>query len=318
MIRKVSKVGQSSLVVSLPFEWVRHYKIKKGDDINLTPKGKSLIISTSNESDGDDITINLDNKNTGLLWRYFMGAYARGFKTIKVVFSQENIVVTDKIFRKRGYKTINPMELVNESVKTMIGMEIVEQRAGTCTIKQLANISEDEFNATLRRMFLIVKGMLEDILKTPEDKMILLTNNLLLVDETINKFTLFCNRIIAKKDLSNTTNVELYYSIVNGIERIGDEVKDIPKLLLKNDQRCTAIVQSLTDLFTDFYKNFYEYDDKLADKVLQKSIDIKRSSDKLVESSSEDWLSLFAGKIRNITGLIRYHTEEMIQLHLSK
>ena len=44
--RKVSLIGPSTLMVSLPSKWVKEFGVKKGDEINITENGPNLLLES--------------------------------------------------------------------------------------------------------------------------------------------------------------------------------------------------------------------------------------------------------------------------------
>ena len=45
MMRKIMKVGPTTLVVSLPSNWAKQFKLKKGNELMLDIQGNSLRVS---------------------------------------------------------------------------------------------------------------------------------------------------------------------------------------------------------------------------------------------------------------------------------
>jgi len=50
MKRKVSKIGQSTLMVSLPHKWVKKYNIEKGDEVEVEIDGGIITIRQPGKS----------------------------------------------------------------------------------------------------------------------------------------------------------------------------------------------------------------------------------------------------------------------------
>ena len=98
---KIAKVGQSSLVVSLPFKWVKEYNLKKGDEVDVISEGKILKIITDKAITENKIIIDVSELDTTLVWRFVLSCYKRGFKEIKVAFDSPNIKAGGR-YERRG------------------------------------------------------------------------------------------------------------------------------------------------------------------------------------------------------------------------
>ena len=46
MKRKIIKQGSGTLTISLPTNWAKLFKLKSGDEIDVTQEGKMLVVST--------------------------------------------------------------------------------------------------------------------------------------------------------------------------------------------------------------------------------------------------------------------------------
>jgi len=49
MKRKIIQLAGKTMVVSLPAEWIRKFKVNKGDEVELKEEGKRIIINTDKE-----------------------------------------------------------------------------------------------------------------------------------------------------------------------------------------------------------------------------------------------------------------------------
>ncbi|MBT3721070.1 phosphate uptake regulator PhoU [archaeon] len=318
MIRKVSKVGQSSLVVSLPSKWVKLYGIKKGDEVDIKSQGRSLQIITEKISKGDKTQIDITNMGSSLVWKHVVGAYKRGFKEIKIKFSGESIKVTDKFYKRKHLEVISPYELINQISNSLIGIEVVDQGSNFCTIKQLATINDDEFNTTFRRVFLLIKSMLSDIISNMKNSENINLDSIFFTDESINKFSIFCIRILSHRGYIDSLKVELFYDLINSLESIGDEIKILATKISKKDTTLILpILESLLESYDLFYTCFYNYEKHKVETILNSTRDIKRSCDKLLTKHNSESINSITNHIKNITKIIRDQTQSIIELNFS-
>ena len=75
--RKVIGFGKSSYIVSLPKEWEKENKIKKGDELGFENKGQILIINSGLQEtiSNKEIIIDCESKDIQLIKRLIYSAY---------------------------------------------------------------------------------------------------------------------------------------------------------------------------------------------------------------------------------------------------
>src|SRR3989338_6301393 len=147
MRRKIVKHGSTSLTVTLPFEWVQKYGLKKGDELELEVIGSKVCFST-----GKDIHSNkkeVDTTEWGLFTKNNLThLYQLGYDEIEVRFDDE--------------KTLQ--EIIAR-VPECIGFEIIDQKPNSIYIKSIAHTLEEDFDILLRKSFLITNEMAKSVLE---------------------------------------------------------------------------------------------------------------------------------------------------------
>src|SRR3989344_3053601 len=108
MKRKVSQIGPSTLMVSLPSKWVKKFNVKKGNEIDLEEDSNRLIISTGTASNQKRIELDI-GKFPSLTRMYIMEAYRSGFDEVSITF-----------------QNIKDLKLIKETASDiLLGFEIV-------------------------------------------------------------------------------------------------------------------------------------------------------------------------------------------------
>ena len=75
MKRKVVQQGPATLMISLPKDWVDENSVKKGQEMNIEPDGKRLIISpdfVKPIKKKADMTITTVSYTRSMIWKYYM------------------------------------------------------------------------------------------------------------------------------------------------------------------------------------------------------------------------------------------------------
>jgi len=212
MKRKLVQQGSSTLMISLPSKWIKSFELKKGDEIDLEEKDRSLLIS-QNKSEETKIKekLNIDNL-TPLVNRAILSHYIRGTDEIEVTFSNVKEI---KDFQKR---------VINE----LIGFEIIKQTQNSLLLKDISGTDKQNINELIQRIFLILDSMMEELILALENKQNL--EPVIEIDSSINKFSNFCLRILNKYGHTELKKTPQIYAIVSSLEEIGDTCK---KLALK-------------------------------------------------------------------------------------
>jgi phosphate uptake regulator len=273
MKRKVIKQGHSTLTITLPSKWVKKFDIKAGDELDLIEQKKSIVLNTQKVVDIGEISIDVSDLPTQLLWRFIISSYRAGYDKIKVTFENKG---NDhkKLYTAFSYNTIeylsnkkhllkmSQIETIQALVNRLIGMEIIDQKKNYCIIKEMGEISYKEFDNSLRRIFLLIKDMSSQIQESFKgDKSNL--KSVHIVDTNLDRFEDFCLRVLNKKGYSDFNKTPIVFSTIFLLELIGDEYKDISISLLSTRSESKEFIQALDnliDLFNKLYILFYKFD----------------------------------------------------------
>ncbi|MEB3816959.1 MAG: AbrB/MazE/SpoVT family DNA-binding domain-containing protein, partial [Desulfurococcales archaeon] len=98
MLRKVQRLGASSLIVTLPRSWARRHDLKVGDYIYIYDEGDKLIMSP--RSNGREVSLTLDLRHSNVirhLGKTCICSYIFGFDSIKFSSLRNNKVLNDKL-----------------------------------------------------------------------------------------------------------------------------------------------------------------------------------------------------------------------------
>ncbi len=267
MKRKIIKLGTATLVASIPSKWIKKFNLKSGDEVEVVERGNELVISTEKHSDSQHKDIDITNLDTKLVARYIISAYILGYDEIKLRF--ENHEVLD-IKTKNKVMTIS---LIQSIVNTqLIGMEIIEQKTSYCMLKDITGISENEFDRIIRRVFLLIMSMSEELLNNVKDNKKNKIKEIVYTKENINRFINFCLRILNKKGHTNFQKTPVYYHIIMQLRHITEIYSYIGKEFEKRNKEINKdIIKAFEDInkaFKIYYELFYKYDkDKAVDLV---------------------------------------------------
>src|SRR3989344_2747145 len=172
MRRRVIKQGHNTLTITIPSKWARQFNIKAGDEIDLKEKDNGLFISTEKRGEKLYAEIDISGLDIPSIWKYFMAVYREGYDEIRVKFNTEErydspykFFTSHAVDMSYSKKTGNytPFELIQQITNRFIGFEVIEHHKEHCVIKDMADISSKEFDSSLRRVFLLIQQMSEEL-----------------------------------------------------------------------------------------------------------------------------------------------------------
>jgi len=255
--RKIVLHGPSTLTISLPSNWIKKFNVKKGDELNVEENGRELIINPeSSISEKKEININA-LKRVGK--SCITSAYRQGYDEIELVYENEHYIETIQ-------------DLIS---KEITGFEVIRQQSNHCIIRDLTGHNKDEFNAALRRIWLLLLDLSNESLNFIEKEEASELKSIRIIDYSINKFTNYCLRILIKKSSYNYKKTPLYYHIIKNLEEIGDKYKDLcifhsnnPR---KNKKELIELFKEINSHLNSVYELFYKDDAQKIEKLFQET-----------------------------------------------
>ncbi|WP_319378700.1 phosphate uptake regulator PhoU [uncultured Methanocorpusculum sp.] len=220
-IRKVQMTGGSSYVLSLPKGWIRERNIQKNDPLGVVSQADGTLLITPNlhyDSTSRTKEFGLkDYPDPTTLLRSLIGAYISGFTTIKITSAGRIPPKVRMVVRKFSQMTI--------------GQEVSEEADNSIVLKDILNPTEMPFENTIRRMYVIVKGMHEDAMNALEQGRLDLAEDVIARDTDVDRLHWLVHRqfslIVDNPSLSLKMGITpgiaaTYYQISRIIERVGD------------------------------------------------------------------------------------------------
>ena len=236
-IRRVQMTGGSSYIITLPKEWIKSLKIQKNDSVGLITQSDGSLLITSKidrkqiqrikEFDTSKIT------NQDFLLRRLIGAYISGYNSV-ILFSKTRMSPIAKMTARNF-------------TKITIGQETVEETDTKIVIKDILNPAEMPFDRTIRRMHIIVKGMIEDVMVSIQRNDKDLAEDVIIRDSEVDRLhwliarqhnIILQNVSFAEKMGITIEMATTSFLISRIIERIGDHVIRIAKnAIILNDKK---------------------------------------------------------------------------------
>jgi phosphate uptake regulator len=187
-LRKVQEMGGATLLVSLPKEWVKSTALKKGSVLSIeTSVDGGLLIypvqDSSNPKPDKEIEIEYPSKfEIGSLPGEITGAYLLGYDLIRI---KGNHRISSK-----------DRETIIDSIKGLIGLEIVEEDAVSITCQFLVDNAAVEPSKIFRRINSIVRAMVSDTIKQLASDQSILFESVAQRDDEVDRLHFLIVRLI--------------------------------------------------------------------------------------------------------------------------
>lgn len=263
-VRRLQKIG-SSILVSLPKEWVDANNLDKSSQVEIETGQDSVSISANKDTrPTKELVISYPLSKEENIVANITGAYLLGFDVIEI-----------------NSKSIIPgkdREEIRNSMRRLVGMEIIEEDASHINMQFLLDATTLNPAKILKRISSIALGMYDDVLTglISDDKSNLqtLSNR----DVEVNRQYFLLVRLIRStlvdRRLANAFNLEnidvLDYRVAaNILENAGDSIVELSNFIF-NFSLSKEYSKKIYDVARDF------------NKLAEKSIDAFTKPDRLL------------------------------------
>jgi phosphate uptake regulator len=241
--RKIMALGKSSLVISLPKEWIESNRLNKGDFVRLGIKRDlSLIIQPALQSKDESkrIVVDIDkNASSDSIFRIVIGCYLNGYNDI--------------VLNSCGIFSVIQQQAIRNVVKSLY-LRILSSNASRATLQTLMNESMANLFDGIERMHLITLSMCNDVLKAMENWDLELARSVVALEEDVDQFMFYLMRLIRSAAidpaLANHLGIDMidcldYQTLVDLIERVADNVHDVAYSLVQIEEYKDSVPKPL-------------------------------------------------------------------------
>lgn len=255
MQRRLIQHGDSSLGITLPSDWCRQRKLKKGAFIDLDKNGNGFTISADGCQLLERVIIDITALDAASLRSYIRSKYRIGFNEIEVRFKNQT-AMHYRIGKEEAIQT-----LIYCEVNRLVGAEIIEQGQNYCVIKYISSDNCHDFEIILRRIFMMLLEANNALLSGVEkqDKNILETMEER--HDIVTKFISYCLRFLNKNGYTDTIKANYYFCTISSLDEYVDLLKDSARMLLneKVDKEGILLMKKILNAFELFYGLFYKF-----------------------------------------------------------
>ncbi|PIN68287.1 hypothetical protein COV94_05510, partial [Candidatus Woesearchaeota archaeon CG11_big_fil_rev_8_21_14_0_20_57_5] len=254
MKRKIIRQGHNTLTITLPSAWVKKCDLHSGDEVEISETNKALVVSAQSNVSGSKVTLDVSGFSIPLIWKHVLSAYRAGYDEIIVRYnprdSKRNFYTAfsyDTLAYINEKEELSTPELIQALVNRLVGVEIIDQKEAYCVIRELGETTYKEFNNALRRIFLIIKSMSEELIEAIDGSKTLL-KRIHMEDTNLDRFEDFCIRVLNKRGYEDFRKTPTMHSIIFLLEMVGDEFKGLAAVLNQKTKVSAPMHKALEDI----------------------------------------------------------------------
>jgi len=249
MERRIMSLGRSSMVISLPKNWMTLNELNKGDVVSYAiQRDRSLVVypGAERKSPPKETTIKIGhNDDDTLITQKIIGSFLNGYSGITLI--------AEKILSVSQRKAIR-------AIAGRLYMRIMESDSRGVYLQTLTDESKASLDQAVQRMHLISYSMCEDVFNSLKTNDISLAKSVFSLDDDVDQFCFLILRIVRSAAQSPVLANELrldpldcmdyqYLSVL--IEHAADYVADIAKHIILIDGIGEKIPENLLELMSD-------------------------------------------------------------------
>lgn len=276
-IRRVQMTGGSSYVLTLPKDWIQSLQIKKNDPLGVVIKEDGDLLITGNITgevvQREKVVTVEPGVESETFFRGLVGVYIAGYNTIDIR-SKDRIT---SVIRKT----------VREFSDQVVGLEPVEENETRILLRDLFNPLEMPFENSLKRMYVITRGMHTDSVDALVSGDTAMAQDIVFRDRDVDRlFWLIArqtNMILQSprnSERMNTPLAEVMHCFQTGriIERVADHSVAIAKIIQQLDTSLVsgeagaavkAASQEVIQTFDKSIAAFFTHDLKQANRIIE-------------------------------------------------
>lgn len=288
MKRKIIQMAGKTMLVSLPSSWVKKYGVKKGEEVEVEEQDRRIIVST--EKSYGEIKGELDLNEFDKLAKRTIGTYYKyGCDEVKIIFRKPDDI-----------------KLVEKVLNELLGFEIVSHNEKFCIIKEVSSGEKAEFDAMMRRMFLVVSSISDDCLEGLKKSDYSILKEVDQRDIAVNRLANFCRRLLNKEGYIDFRKAPMIYYILEEVENLGDEYKYLSSFIVREKVavKNKKILDQLAEvnlLFKEFSSLYNKFENKKAEHIYAKKEEIMLGVNDLLKTKSVEEIRVLDYMARMVT-----------------
>ncbi len=156
--------------------------------------------------------------------------------------------------------------IINDEVRRLIGVEVVEQKENRCVIKNILEHSGKDFDTILRRIFILINEMTKEVVDGIKNNNREILETMEERHDNLTRFISYILRLLNKHNYEQHQNIPTMYYLVASLEDIVDVLKWTARDFLifftaPPKSETILIIEQIGLTFDRYYDLFYKYEE---------------------------------------------------------
>jgi len=252
-VRRVQKFGRSTLMISLPAEWVKSVGLNPGDAVNIEVLEDGSLrltpLSIATRKKERELRVKVSSGSSeSLLTRTIYAGYVLGMD--KIIIESVSGVLSETHLR-----------IVRDMIRLLIGTEIIEYTPKKIVIQILIDPSKYSTMAVIGRMSNLVRFMVQHIETAITENKPHLLNEVRELENEVDRLHALTarqliltqvNKMIGKYLGIKPTLATEYRAVIRAYEEAADTLDKAANILLSNGKEVIEKIRSKHDVFKEF------------------------------------------------------------------
>jgi phosphate uptake regulator len=210
MKRKLIKHGFSSLSVTLPSTWVKQHNLRNTDEVDVQMQDQKLVVTANAFYHGEKHTIHFKEEHAPVIRTVLAAAHEYGFDELELTF--DSPLIYDIIKYEQGL---------------LLGFEIMEQSESRCLLRSISYGLPTEFDNVVKRLVQVTLALSRSAFEKLERGDLQRVDEIISLEETNNKLSDYCQRILNKTGYSKPKKASFVYVTCWQLEKIADDYRNM-------------------------------------------------------------------------------------------
>jgi len=239
--RKVQKFGKSTLMVSLPSEWVKMVNLRPSDMVRLEAREDGTLVLVpqhlvEQRSRGKEVRIIISNNTPDdLLVRSLYASYIAGYDRIIIENTEGDLLPSH-------------MQAIRSLVRMLIGSEIVEQSRGYVGIQVFIDINRYSLDALVSRVISTLKNMFNLLTVSIKNGSTDHLKEIVELEVEMDRVYALTIRYVYVLNLIGTTPfITEYRALIKSLEDAGDALGQAANVFLEKPHLMDVVKKTLED-----------------------------------------------------------------------
>jgi len=269
--RKIMALGKSSLVISLPKEWLKINNLERGNNVTVTiQKDRSLSVHPSTEvvERKKEVSLSVEaDEPAEFIIRRVIGCYLNGYDTIRL--------------KSKNIFTVQQQSSIRRIVRSLY-MRIIESAANSVVFQTLLDESMASVRSGIERMHIITSSMGQDVLKAMKEWDEDLALSVVSLEEDVDQFMYFLLRLIRsaaiRPTLANQLELDMIdcldsQTLVHRIEQVADHTTNIANSIISMFEERMFMPKDAYPVLIESAEVAYDAYTRAVDAYLSKNVE---------------------------------------------